>query len=244
MEIIPAIDIIDGRCVRLEKGDYSKKKEYSADPVEVARVFESWGIKRLHLVDLDGARAKKIINSVVLSRISSSTNLIIDFGGGIRTREDIRIAFDNGASMITGGSIAVKDPEIFLSWLSEFGKEKIILGADHRNELISVNGWYENSSLDLFSFLEKYTGHGIEKVVCTDIERDGMLQGPSFDLYKRILTKWPSMHLIASGGVSSAKDLKELNKIGIPAVIIGKALYEKKITRMDLIPFLNLNHDC
>ena len=241
MEIIPAIDIIDGKCVRLEKGDYSKKKEYSADPLKIAEEFESWGIKRLHLVDLDGAKAKRIINIKILSKIASHTNLIIDFGGGLRTKEDVKIAFENGASMITGGSIAVKEPETFMKWFSEFGAEKIILGADHRNELISVNGWNEDSNQELFKFLDKYITEGINKVICTDIDKDGMLQGPSIDLYAKVLKKWPDLHLIASGGVSSVLDLMELKKIGVPAVIIGKAFYENKITKMDLDSFIYKN---
>jgi phosphoribosylformimino-5-aminoimidazole carboxamide ribotide isomerase len=238
MDIIPAIDIIEGKCVRLQKGDYSSKKEYSSDPLEVARKFESWGIKRLHLVDLDGARAKKIVNHKILARIAAGTGLIIDFGGGLRTDSDIRIAFENGASMITGGSVAINDPGLFLEWLSKFGPEKIILGADHKNEKIAVNGWYENSDAELFRFLLKYIKQGITQVICTDINKDGMLEGPSFDLYKRILDKWPELYLVASGGVSSPTDLKELEKTGLPAVIIGKAIYENRITEKDLQPFL------
>lgn len=239
MDIIPAIDIIDGKCVRLVKGDYSSKKVYSTDPLEIARKFESWGIKRIHLVDLDGAKEKKIINHKILAGIASRTGLIIDFGGGLRTEADIRIAFENGASMITGGSIAVSDPQLFLKWLTDFGSEKIILGADHKNERIALNGWSQDSNMELFSFLENYINQGVRKVICTDINKDGMLKGPSVDLYKRILKQWPDLYLVASGGVSTPEDLQELEKIGIPAVIIGKAIYENLITYEDLQPFLN-----
>jgi phosphoribosylformimino-5-aminoimidazole carboxamide ribotide isomerase len=234
IEIIPAIDIIDGKCVRLEKGNYSSKKIYSKDPLEIALTFESWGIKRLHLVDLDGAKAKKIINIEVLNRIASKTNLIIDFGGGLRSENDIRMAFDNGASIITGGSIAVHNPEIFLDWLNEFGPDKIILGADHNNEKISLNAWLEDSEMDLFAFLDDYILKGVNQVICTDIQRDGMLEGPSLDLYKRILAKWPDLQIIASGGVSNLEDVIQLDKAGIPAVIIGKAIYENRITKEEI----------
>jgi len=238
MDIIPAIDIIDGKCVRLQKGDYSTKIEYSSDPLEEARKFESWGIKRLHLVDLDGARTRKIVNHKILARIAAGTGLIIDFGGGLRTDADIRIAFENGASKITGGSVAINDPQLFLKWIMEFGPEKIILGADHKNERIAVDGWYENSDTELFQFLQKYIKQGITQVICTDINKDGMLEGPSFYLYKRILDEWPQLYLVGSGGVSSPADLKELEKAGLPAVIIGKAIYENRITQKDLRPFL------
>jgi len=234
MTIIPAIDLIDGKCVRLEKGDYSRKKVYSEDPLEMAKKFESWGIKHLHLVDLDGAKAKKIVNFKVLNNIANQTKLIVDFGGGLRSGEDLRIAFDNGASKITGGSIAVHDPKQFLNWLEVYGPEKIILGADHSNEKISLNAWQEDSSTDLFGFLESYIQKGIKQVVCTDIQRDGMLQGPSLELYKRIFEKWPDLQLIASGGVSNLKDVLELEKAGIPAVIIGKAIYENRITKSEI----------
>jgi phosphoribosylformimino-5-aminoimidazole carboxamide ribotide isomerase len=239
MDIIPAIDIIDGKCVRLVKGDYASKKVYSSEPLEVARRFESWGIKRLHLVDLDGAKEKKIVNYRILAGIASGTGLIIDFGGGIRTEADIRIAFENGASMVTGGSVALSDPQLFLQWLYDFGSEKIILGADHKNERIALNSWAEDSNIELFLFLQKYINQGVTKVICTDINKDGMLIGPSVDLYKRILQPWPDLYLVASGGVSSPEDLEELDKNGIPAVIIGKAIYENRITRKDLEPFLN-----
>ncbi len=238
VNIIPAIDIIDGKCVRLEKGDYSKKKIYSDDPLEMALTFESWGIKRLHLVDLDGAKAKTIVNSKVLNRIASQTKLIIDFGGGIRSEKDIRIAFDNGAAMVTGGSIAIQDPEQFLSWLETFGVDKIILGADHKNEKISMNAWLEESDADLFSFLEDYIQKGVSQVICTDIQKDGMLKGPSLDLYVRILNKWPDIQLIASGGVSNSDDVLQLEKAGILSVIIGKAIYENRITKEEIIQLM------
>jgi len=238
MDIIPAIDIIDGKCVRLVKGDYTNKKVYSSDPLEVARKFESWGIKRLHLVDLDGARERKIINYKILAEIAAGTELVIDFGGGLRTENDIRIAFENGASMITGGSIAVRDPQLFLDWINNYGSDKIILGADHKGESIALNGWIEDSKMKLFQFLQKYIDEGIKKVICTDINLDGMLKGTSVDLYKRILKQWPGLYLVASGGISSPGDLEELDRNGIPAVIIGKAIYENRITKEDLQVFL------
>ena len=238
IEIIPAIDIIDGKCVRLEKGDYSKKKVYSSNPVDISRTFESWGIKRLHLVDLDGAKASHIVNYRVLNEITSSTSLIIDFGGGIKSEEDLRIAFENGASMVTCGSIAVKNPEIVKEWLNIYGAEKIILGADHRNGNIAYGGWMENSKLELFSFIRQYINMGLEKVICTDIEKDGMLQGPSVEIYQQILSDFKSLYLIASGGVSDIEDVKRLSAAGIPAVIIGKAIYEGKITEKNLKPYL------
>jgi phosphoribosylformimino-5-aminoimidazole carboxamide ribotide isomerase len=238
IQIIPAIDIIDGKCVRLEKGDYSTKKIYSEDPLEMAKTFESWGIKHLHLVDLDGAKAKRIMNAAVLNRITTKTNLIVDFGGGIRTENDIQIAFDNGARMITGGSIAIHDPEQFLKWLEKFGNEKIILGADHKNEKISLNGWQEESESGLFPFLGEFIQKGVSQVICTDIQKDGMLQGPSLVLYKRILDKWPEIKLIASGGVSCINDIYDLEKACVPAVIIGKAIYEKRISQKEIQAFL------
>lgn len=238
IEIIPAIDIIDGKCVRLEKGEYDKKKVYSGDPVSMARTFESWGLRRLHLVDLDGAKAKRIVNTEVLRKIASQTNLVIDFGGGIRSETDIRMAFDNGAAMVTGGSIAVQNPELFLHWLSVFGNEKIILGADHNNEKISLNAWQDDSDTGLFQFLEGFISKGVKKVISTDIQKDGMLSGPSLSVYKRILAAWPDLELIASGGVSKLEDVIELNDAGIPAVIIGKAFYENHISKEEIINFL------
>ena len=238
IEIIPAIDIIDGKCVRLEKGDYSKKKVYNSDPVEVARMFEDWGLKRLHVVDLDGAKASHIVNHNVLRKICTKTDLIVDFGGGIKTETDLRIAFENGASMITCGSIAVKDPETVFKWLETYGEEKIILGSDHRNGKIALGGWLENTDIDLLSLIEQYDSKGIKMVICTDIEKDGMLTGPSIDIYKEILTTFNALYLIASGGVSSIHDIDELINAGIPAVIIGKAIYEGKIKDKNLKPYL------
>lgn len=239
IQIIPAIDIIDGKCVRLEKGDYDKKKVYSEDPLEIAKTFESWGIKQIHLVDLDGAKAKRIINLDVLKRIACKTKLIIDFGGGIRTINDLKIAFENGASMVTGGSIAVHEPQLFLEFLELYGHDKIILGADHKNEKISMNGWMEESKTELFLFLEEYIKKGISKVICTDIQRDGMLEGPSVELYEKIVRKWPNLELIASGGVSNMNDILELERIAVPKVIVGKAIYENKISEKEIQNFLS-----
>ena len=234
IEIIPAIDIIDGKCVRLEKGDYGKKKIYSEDPLETALLFESLGIRHIHLVDLDGAKAGEIVNLEVLKRIAEGTGLTIDFGGGIRRSEDVRLALDNGASMVTGGSIAVKNQEEFLNWMMIYGSDKIILGADHNKGKISTNGWLEDSETGLFAFLENYIAKGVRKIICTDIQRDGMLSGPSLGLYAEILEKWPGTGLIASGGVSSMDDIMELDRAGVPAVIVGKALYENRITPVEI----------
>lgn len=230
IEIIPAIDIIDGKCVRLSQGDYNEKKVYNEDPLEVAKIFEEVGIKRLHLVDLDGAKAKYIVNYKVLETIASKTNLTIDFGGGVQSDEDIKKAFNCGASMITGGSIAVKNKDLFISWIKQYGNEKIILGADCKDHKIAVAGWQESTSLDIIPFIDNYMKDGIKKIVCTDISKDGMLQGPSIDLYKEIIAKFPDCYLIASGGVSCYQDIVDLSEAGIPAVILGKAIYENKIT--------------
>ena len=238
MDIIPAIDLMEGKCVRLAQGDYDRKTTYNENPLEVAKAFEDHGIRRLHLVDLDGAKAQHIVNHRVLENIATHTFLVIDFGGGLKTDDDLRIAFECGAKMITGGSIAVKSPEIFESWIHQFGAEKIILGADVKNEKIAVTGWTEDTGLSLLPFLKDYAGKGIRKVICTDISKDGMLQGPSTELYKKILTAFPDMYLVASGGVSSVTDLEVLAKAGLPAVIFGKALYEGKIALKDLRPFL------
>lgn len=238
IEIIPAIDIIDGKCVRLEKGDYSKKKIYSSDPLETSRMFESWGVKRLHLVDLDGAKASGIVNYGILNRIASSTSLIIDFGGGIKTDADIKIAFENGASMVTCGSIAVKSPDKVAEWLELYGEEKIILGTDHRKGKIAYGGWLEDSEVEIFSFIRHYSSIGIKKLISTDIDKDGMLQGPSLEIYQQILDEFQSLYLIASGGVSDIDDVKKLSDIGVPAVIIGKAIYEGKITEKNLRTYL------
>lgn len=234
MEIVPAIDIIDGKCVRLTQGDYQQKKIYNEDPLEVAKSFEDVGIRRLHLVDLDGAKASRIINHAVLERIASNTNLHIDFGGGLKSDEDVRIAFEAGAQQITGGTIAVKKPEVFLSWLEKYGAEKIILGADTKNGRIAVSGWQEESELELLSFLKDYHQKGIRYVICTDISKDGMLQGSAQELYRRILKELPDLQLIASGGVSSIADVAALRQIGCQGAIIGKAIYEGKISLSEL----------
>lgn len=238
IELIPAIDIIDGKCVRLSQGDYGSKKVYNEDPLEVACMFEAGGIKRLHIVDLDGAASQHIVNYKVVERIASSTSLVIDFGGGVKSDEDLRIAFDSGAQMVTGGSVAVKNPDLFCRWIEEYGPERIILGADVKNRHIAVSGWKEDSSLDLFPFLDGYLQKGINRVICTDIQKDGMLEGPSLDLYQDILKYAPGLHLIASGGVGSMDDIYRLQDIGVPAVIFGKALYEGNITLADLRPLL------
>lgn len=237
MEIIPAIDIIDGKCVRLSQGDYAQKIIYNENPLEVAKQFEAAGLKRLHLVDLDGAKASHIVNHKTLKEISKHTKLQIDFGGGIKTDADIQLAFDCGASQITAGSVAVKSRDTVLHWLDKHGAEKIILGADVKNEMIAVSGWQENSSINLFGFLKDYVAHGIQYVICTDISRDGMLQGSSIELYKKILQQFPSLKLIASGGVSALDELKVLSEAGLHGAIIGKAIYEGKILLDDLSKF-------
>ena len=237
IEIIPAIDIIDGKCVRLTKGDYNLKTVYAEDPLEVALMMQDAGCKRLHLVDLDGAKSSHIVNYRTLERIATSTNLVIDFGGGLKSDDDLRIAFENGASMITGGSIAVKNPDIFQGWIEKFGNEKIILGADTRNGKISTSGWITDSELDIIPFIKDYMAKGITKVISTDINVDGMLTGPSIDLYKDILNEMPNLHLIASGGVSAMADIEALEEANVPAVIVGKAIYENRITLKDLEQF-------
>lgn len=238
IEIIPAIDIIDGKCVRLSQGDYNSKKIYSENPVEIAKEFEAHGISRLHVVDLDGAASHHVVNYKTLDQIASRTSLIIDFGGGIKSDEDLVIAFENGAQMVTLGSVAVKEPQRFEKWLETYGQEKIILGADAKDEKIAINGWKEDSSINLFSFLDDYIKKGVTKVLCTDISKDGMLEGPSVDLYKKIMETYPDLHLIASGGVSSVDDICRLEEAGIPAVVLGKALYEGKINLKDLYRFI------
>ena len=238
IELIPAIDIIDGKCVRLSQGDYDTKKVYNENPLEVAKEFEANGIRRLHVVDLDGAKSKHVVNYRTLEMIATRTSLVIDFGGGIKTDEDMLIAFENGAQMVTLGSVAVKDPDLFKKWLSQYGAEKIILGADAKNKRIAVSGWMEDSSQELIPFLHDYIKEGIYKVLCTDISKDGMLQGPSIELYKEIMKEFPEMHLIASGGVSCLQDIIALEEAGIPAVVFGKALYEGRITMKDLIRFM------
>ncbi len=229
IELIPAIDIIDGKCVRLTKGDYAQKKVYNEDPVSVAMEFERLGFKRLHVVDLDGAKSKHIVNVDVLKKISESTQLTIDFGGGIKSDDDIRQAFQCGADMVTIGSIAITDKAKLIAWMETYGAERIILGADVRNGKVSGNGWKDDSEEQLLPFLEYYIAHGITKVLCTDISRDGTLAGPSLDLYRQIMQAFPQLHLVASGGVAGNSDIIELNKAGIPAVVFGKAYYEGKI---------------
>lgn len=244
MRIIPAIDIIDGKCVRLTKGDYGTKKIYSENPLEMAKQFESAGIEHLHLVDLDGAKAGEIINYKVLELIATKTTLKIDFGGGLKTNEDLHIAFNSGAKQITGGSIAVKDPKTFQGWINKYGSAKIILGADCNDGKIAISGWQEQSNEDVIPFIKSYQKKGIQYVVCTDISKDGMLEGPSVELYKNIIQQCSnssndqSIKLIASGGVSSMDDIINLQKIGCEAVIIGKALYEHKISLVDLESFV------
>ena len=238
IEIIPAMDIIDGKCVRLSQGDYGQKKVYNENPTEVAKMFEGVGVRRLHLVDLDGVKAQHIVNYKVLESIATSTSLVVDFGGGLKSDEDLRIAFECGASMVTGGSIAVKNPEVFRSWIEKFGSEKIILGADVKDEKIAVGGWLETTKAELLPFVKDYRQAGIDKVICTDISKDGMLQGPSVELYEKILAEIPDLYLIASGGVSSMADIERLQEANVPAVITGKAIYEGKIKMDDLAKFL------
>ncbi len=238
IEIIPAIDIIDGKCVRLSQGDYDRKTVYNDDPLEVAKMFEEAGIRRLHLVDLDGAKAHHIVNHKVLERIASQTSLTIDFGGGLKSDQDLEIAFNAGAAMVTGGSIAVKSPDIFLSWIEKFGAERIILGADARNGMIAVSGWQESTELPIYDFIGNYVGKGISKVLSTDIARDGMLSGPSTELYQKILEQFPGLELIASGGIASMQDIKDLDRMGVPGVITGKAIYENRITLKEIKDFI------
>ncbi|MDX5339911.1 MAG: 1-(5-phosphoribosyl)-5-[(5-phosphoribosylamino)methylideneamino]imidazole-4-carboxamide isomerase [Cyclobacteriaceae bacterium] len=237
MYIIPAIDLIGGKCVRLSQGDYSSKKEYHDDPLEMAKRFEGAGMSRLHLVDLDGAKAKKIINGDVLARICVGTSLQVDFGGGIQADEEIEKAFSLGAKQVTGGSIAVKNPTLFDEWITKYGSEKIILGADAKNKKIAVGGWEETTSVELIPFIQSYFNKGIRYVICTDVAKDGLLQGPSMDLYREILQEIPELNLIASGGVSSVKDLEELEKVGVYGAIVGKAYYEGRVTLEELAAF-------
>jgi phosphoribosylformimino-5-aminoimidazole carboxamide ribotide isomerase len=238
MHIIPAIDLIGGKCVRLSQGDYSTKKEYHDDPVEMAKRFEGAGITRLHLVDLDGAKAKKIVNASVLEGICSQTSLTVDFGGGIQANEEIEKAFDLGAKQVTGGSIAVKNSALFQEWIRKYGSERIILGADAKDRKIAVGGWEETTSEDLIPFVKNYVSKGISYVICTDVAKDGLLQGPSTELYQEILQEIPELKLIASGGVSSMKELEELEKIGVYGAIVGKAYYEGRVTLEELASFI------
>ena len=234
IELIPAIDIIGGKCVRLSQGDYESKKVYNENPLEVAKMLEAGGIRRLHLVDLDGAASHHVVNHAILEKIATATSLVVDFGGGVKTDEDLRIAFECGAQMVTGGSVAVKDPELFCHWIEMYGAERIILGADVKERRIAVGGWKEESDMDLFSFLDNYRQRGISKVICTDISCDGMLQGPALGLYKEMLERDSNLYLIASGGVCCVDDIYRLEENGVPAVIFGKALYEGRITLDDL----------
>lgn len=238
MRIIPAIDIINGKCVRLTKGDYSTQIIYNEDPLEVAKEFEANGIKYLHLVDLDGAKSSKIYNYKILEKMASKTTLRIDFGGGIKSDEDIRIAFESGAKQVTGGSIAVKNSELFQQWLQFYGSEKIILGADADKGKIATNGWLEASEMEIIPFVEAYQKQGVTYVISTDIAKDGMLQGPSFKLYRELLTKLPDINLIASGGITTMKDVEELKALGCEGAIIGKAIYENRISLADLSKYI------
>ena len=233
MRIIPAIDIIDGKCVRLTKGDYATQKIYNENPLEVAKAFEATGVQYLHVVDLDGAKSKHIVNHKVLYQITSKTKLKVDFGGGLKTNEDVKIAFENGASQVTGGSVAVDKPDLFLQWLKLYGADKIILGADCQNRKIATQGWIEKSTLDVIDFIIDYENKGIKYVICTDINKDGMLQGTSNELYGEILLK-TKINLIASGGVSSINDLEKLKELGCEAAIVGKAIYEGNISLTEL----------
>jgi phosphoribosylformimino-5-aminoimidazole carboxamide ribotide isomerase len=239
MEIIPAIDIIAGQCVRLSQGDYNRRKTYSDDPLMIARQFEDAGIRRLHLVDLDGARMKKVVNLEVLKRIAENTNLRIDFGGGVRTEEDLQDVFLAGARMVTAGSIAVREPDKFIQWLTYYGPDRIILGADVKGRKITIGAWSETSDQDILDFIGYYQKTSIKFVVCTDVSKDGVLSGPSIDLYREVRSQFPDIKLIASGGVSSIKDLEGLEEVGIWGVIIGKAIYEGNIQLTELKSFLN-----
>ncbi|HSH19631.1 MAG TPA: 1-(5-phosphoribosyl)-5-[(5-phosphoribosylamino)methylideneamino]imidazole-4-carboxamide isomerase [Draconibacterium sp.] len=238
IEIIPAIDLIDGKCVRLSQGDYNQKTVYNENPLEVALMFESVGITRLHLVDLDGAKAKHIVNHKVLETISAKTKLIIDFGGGLKSDRDLEIAFNSGAKMITGGSIAVKEKDTFLKWLQKYGRDKIILGADAKDGNIAVGGWLETTELPVIDFISDFYNWGISKVISTDISRDGMLTGPSFELYQEIIDTLPKIEIIASGGISIMEDILKLDKMGVPGVIVGKAIYENRITLKQIEEFI------
>ena len=243
IEIIPAIDLIDGKCVRLSQGTYHSCKVYSDKPLDIAKAFEDNGIRRLHLVDLDGAKAAHIVNYKTLENIARHTSLTIDFGGGIKSDSDLKTAFACGAQMVTIGSVAVTQSQLFTSWIQRYGAERIILGADVRNEQIAINGWTEDSKIHIFPFLEKYQKKGISQILCTDIGRDGMLQGPSLLLYKKIMSQQPSLYLIASGGISSIKDIYQLNEAGIPATVIGKAIYENRIKLQELNHFIAKHGD-
>jgi phosphoribosylformimino-5-aminoimidazole carboxamide ribotide isomerase len=234
IQIIPAIDMIEGKCVRLTQGDYGKKIIYNENPLEVALEFQDSGLTRLHLVDLDGAKAKKVINWKVLEKIASQTSLHIDFGGGVQSEEDIRIVFESGAKQVTGGSVAVKQPDLFKNWLDNYGGEKIILGADAKNEKVAVSGWEEGTELWVYDFVEEYVDKGVKYTISTDVAKDGLLQGPSFDLYKNLQDKCPDLNIIASGGISGLADVEKLEEMNIYGVIIGKAIYEGRIKLEEL----------
>lgn len=234
MEIIPAIDIIDGKCVRLTQGDYAQKKIYNERPLEVARAFEDAGLRRLHLVDLDGARAGAVKNWKVLETIAGKTGLAVDFGGGVKTSADVDIVLNSGAVLVTVGSLAVKDPVLFVSWLEEYGAARFLLGADVRDEKIAVSGWMETTDRWVYDFIQEYMDKGVRQLFCTDVSRDGLLQGPALDLYKNIVGKFPELHFIASGGVSGIDDVRRLAEVGCKGVIIGKAIYEGRITLKEL----------
>ena len=229
IELIPAIDLIEGKCVRLTKGDYNQKTVYNDDPVEVARQFEQMGFNRLHVVDLDGAKSRHIVNDHVLRAITEQTRLVVDFGGGIKTQADIEKAFSAGAAMVTVGSIAVTQPQLFGDWLNRYGADRMILGADVRNGMISINGWKEDSTQELLPFLKHYVEQGVKNVLCTEISKDGTLAGPAIELYRQVMAAYPQLHLIASGGISSTDDIFALEHAGIPAVVFGKAFYEGRI---------------
>ncbi len=237
IQIIPAIDLIEGKCVRLTQGDYGQKKIYNENPLEVALQFEDAGLKRLHLVDLDGAKAKKVVNWKVLEKIASKTSLHVDFGGGVQSDDDLKIAFESGAKQVTGGSIAVKQPDLFEHWLKTYGGDKIILGADAKNEKIAVSGWEEGTSIWVYDFVEEYVEKGVKYTISTDVAKDGLLQGPSFDLYKNLQDKCPDLNIIASGGIAGIEDVEKLAEMNIYGVIIGKAIYENRISLADLQRF-------
>ena len=241
IELVPAIDIIEGKLVRLSKGDYNAKTEYSHDPLEVAKRFESIGIERLHVVDLDGAKGGHIVNHHVLEQIATHTNLVVDFGGGLKSDEDVHIAFESGAQMITGGSIAVKHPQLFLAWLEQYGAEHVILGADIKEGCIAVQGWLESSDARWQTFLQSYVARGVRRVISTDISRDGMLSGPATELYKDMMAEFPELHVTASGGVSCMSDVIQLEQAGVPSVIMGKAIYEGRITFKELEMYQSSN---
>lgn len=238
IELVPAIDMIEGKCVRLTQGDYDTQKIYNESPLEVAKQFQDAGVTRLHMVDLDGAKAGHIVNYRMLEKVASHTDLSIDFGGGLKSDDDLHIAFDYGAQMVTGGSIAVKNPDLFLSWITRYGSERIILGADAKEKKIAISGWKEGTAIDLIPFIKDYQSKGISKVICTDIARDGMLQGPAVKLYQEMQQEMPGLYVIASGGVSSMGDIERLEEANIPAVIFGKAIYEGRISLKEIETFI------